>query len=127
MLVPGLARLRLAPSALARSRCGRRFASSSIPPVIGSAPQYPRHLVIHTPHPTSTWPSHLESVSRLYRELGQRWGKHPELSKLGFGMSEGGSGSVEQRWDSTRSKFDAPAEPDAGKEECVGFHLRLAP
>ncbi|BGP25330.1 ferredoxin [Rhodotorula toruloides] len=108
--------VRLNTSALARIRPNRRFASST-PPVIGSAPQYPRHLVIHTPHPTSTWPSHLESVSHLYRELGQRWAKHPELSKLGFGMSDGGTGPVEEQWDSRKSKFDEPAELGEDKEE----------
>ncbi|BGP32809.1 hypothetical protein JCM10296v2_004593 [Rhodotorula toruloides] len=117
MLLLKPARLRQNPSALARTRCGRRFASSSTPPVIGSAPQYPRHLVIHTPHPTSTWPSHLESVSRLYRELGRRWAKHPELSKLGFGMSDGGSGPVEALWEPAKSKFDEPGESHAGNEE----------
>ncbi|CEQ41980.1 SPOSA6832_03762 [Sporobolomyces salmonicolor] len=91
-------------------------SSSSTPPLIGSAPYYPRHLVIHTPHPSSSWPSHLESTSRLYKELGKRWAGHPELSKLGFGVTDGGKATEEKgaEWSPERTKFDEPPE---GPEE----------
>ncbi|BGP40817.1 hypothetical protein JCM10450v2_004820 [Rhodotorula kratochvilovae] len=70
----------------------------------------PRHLLIHAPHPSATWPSHLDSTSPLYRTLADRWGKHPELSKLGFGMTDAGTGPVGQEWDPQRSKLDKPDE-----------------
>lgn len=103
-----------------------RFSSSSssasaVPKVIGSAPTYSRHLVIHTTHPSATWPSHLESVSPLYKELGKRWSQDERFKTVGFGFSEGGPTPAEdqdslERWDSTRSKFEAPT---SGTEEFV--------
>ncbi|SCV69842.1 BQ2448_1236 [Microbotryum intermedium] len=88
--------------------------TTTIPALIGSAPQLKRHLVIHTHHDASTWPSHLESTSALYKQLGQRWAKLPQLSKLGFGMSDLGSrkgkGAMDQvgRWDRTTNRFEEP-------------------
>ncbi|GAA6048485.1 hypothetical protein JCM3770_003781 [Rhodotorula araucariae] len=100
----------------------RSFASTRspcspvVPPVVGSAPQMPRHLLIHAPHPTNTWPSHLDSTSPLYRALAQRWATHPELSKLGFGVTDAGTGPIDVAWDPKRSKLD---KPDDGPAEEV--------
>ncbi|KAI5480173.1 ferredoxin [Pseudohyphozyma bogoriensis] len=63
--------------------------------LVGSAPFYTRHLVIHTPHPPSTWPSRIESASPLYVGLAERWGRHEELSKVGFAFSDGGKNGGE--------------------------------
>ncbi|GAA5905883.1 uncharacterized protein JCM6883_002483 [Sporobolomyces salmoneus] len=103
------------PSLRTRSiRCSSSSSSASqIPLVIASAPTYSRHLVIHTPHPASTWPSHLESISPLYRELGKRWSKDERFKDVGFGVSEGGNRNVDTRteeWDKRKSKFEAPKE-----------------
>ncbi|BGP16906.1 hypothetical protein JCM10213v2_004914 [Rhodosporidiobolus nylandii] len=81
----------------------------------------PRHLLIHTPHPSSTWPSHLESTSRLYREVGKQWAKDDKLSKIGFNMTDGGQGTVEQEWDPSRPKFEEP--PEGGAEEVYSATL----
>lgn len=84
----------------------------------------PRHLVLHTPHPTATWPSHLDSTSPLYRSLAQRWAKHPQLSKLGFAVSDAGKGPVAQPWDPKRAKFDEPPPQEGALEESVGSLAR---
>lgn len=119
---------RLTPSIFAR--CNIRFSSSStpsIPPLIGSAPSYPRHLVIHTPQRSTAWPSHLESVSPLYKHLGEQWSKSSEtrLKELGFGVSEGGDKATGQSevWDPSKSKFDQPpTNINDGSEEFVSFN-----
>ncbi|GAA5962766.1 hypothetical protein JCM3765_001507 [Sporobolomyces pararoseus] len=102
-------------------------SSSSIPRLIGSAPEYSRHLVIHTPHASSTWPSHLESVSPLYKELGKRFGTEARYKGVGFGMSEGGSlrtdGSEVEKWDPKRSKFDSPDSKESSQEEVYSATL----
>ncbi|GAA6006974.1 hypothetical protein JCM11491_001460 [Sporobolomyces phaffii] len=106
------------------TRYSSSAASIGPPPLIGSAPHYPRHLVIHTPHLSRTWPSHLESVSFLYKHLGTRWTQspHAQLKQLGFGVSEG----VETRetgatWDPERSKFETP--PPESTEEVYSATL----
>lgn len=91
------------------------------PPVIGSGPAYPRHLLIHANQPATSWPSHLEAVSPLYRQLGKRFAAHPGLAKLGFSFTDAGNEPVEKQWDATRSKFDEPRE--GGGEECVRSSL----
>ncbi|GAA6007049.1 uncharacterized protein JCM10292_003441 [Rhodotorula paludigena] len=115
------ARARLAqtrPVSLASS-WARSFSLSAPlaapPPVIGSGPAYPRHLLIHANQPATSWPSHLEAVSPLYRQLGKRFAAHPGLAKLGFSFTDAGSEPVEEQWDVTRSKFDEPRE--GGREE----------
>ncbi|GAA5992054.1 hypothetical protein JCM5350_000556 [Sporobolomyces pararoseus] len=111
-----------------------RFSSSAsspssftIPRLIGSAPEYSRHLVIHTPHASNTWPSHLESVSPLYRELGKRFGSEARYKGMGFGMSEGGplrqDGSEVEKWDPNRSKFDSPETKESSQEEVYSATL----
>ncbi|GAA5871484.1 hypothetical protein JCM16303_000768 [Sporobolomyces ruberrimus] len=120
---------RLTPSIFAR--CNIRFSSSStpsIPPLIGSAPSYPRHLVIHTPQRSTAWPSHLESVSPLYKHLGEKWSKSSEtrLKELGFGVSEGGDKATGQSevWDPSKSKFDQPpTNINDGSEEVYSATL----
>lgn len=88
------------------------------PPLVGSAPEYPRHLIIHASQQATDWPSHLESTSQLYKELGARWAKHPELKKLGFGLSDAGTRQQHtekaERWDRNRARFE---EPPAGQPE----------
>lgn len=122
-----MARLRIAPSwPMVGVRCGARrsFACSSAtfqgaagaatktvagtPAVVGSAPELSRHLLIHTPHPTSTWPSHLHASSPLAKHLQDIWQARPELAKLGFNFTDGGQGTAVQSWDPTRTKFDVP-------------------
>ncbi|GAA5863910.1 hypothetical protein JCM3774_004415 [Rhodotorula dairenensis] len=85
------------------------------PAVVGSAPELSRHLLIHTPHPTATWPSHLHAASPLAKHLQDRWQERPELAKLGFNFTDGGQGSPVQAWDPTRTKFDEP-QADAAAE-----------
>lgn len=103
----------------------RAAAASAAPPqappaVIGSAPELQRHLLIHTPHPTSTWPSHLEAASRLARHLQEKWQANPTaLAKSGFNFTDGGRGEPAQAWDPERSKFDKPA--DGTEAEWVPF------
>ncbi|TKA51175.1 hypothetical protein B0A53_05639 [Rhodotorula sp. CCFEE 5036] len=123
-----MVRLRVAPSwplASLRSVSRRSFASStsttfpeaaaappkgpaSAPGVVGSAPELSRHLLIHTPHPTATWPSHLHATSPLAKLLQDKWQTQPELAKLGFNFTDGGQGTVAQAWDPSRTKFDDP-------------------
>ncbi|GAA5891716.1 hypothetical protein JCM6882_006179 [Rhodosporidiobolus microsporus] len=112
--VPILPRRHFSPSVLSAAPP----RSSSIPPVVGSGGTYPRHLLLHTPHPASTWPSHLDSTSALYREMNKRWAKHPELSRIGFNFTDAGAGEVMagQEWDAGRNKFEQPPE---GQEEEV--------
>ncbi|GAA6032585.1 hypothetical protein JCM8097_004828 [Rhodosporidiobolus ruineniae] len=106
----------------ASSACASSSSSSSSPPpVIGSAPSMPRHLLIHTPHPVPTWPSHLNAVSPLYAGLGERWAKHPELSRLGFNFTDAGKGEAREAWDPTRSKFEKP--PELAEEEVYSATL----
>lgn len=81
-----------------------RFVASkttpiSVPATLGTAPAYSRHLLLRTPHPSSSWPARFESVSPLYKALGERWGKHPELKKLGFSFADGGLGEGTEKWD----------------------------
>jgi hypothetical protein len=88
-----------------------------LPALVGTAPEYQRHLILHAPQLVRDFPSHLESTSKLYKELGARFSKHPVLSKSGFGMSEAGTreqGEQPEKWDSSRSRFEEPAE---GQEE----------
>ncbi|GAA5826601.1 hypothetical protein JCM5353_008924 [Sporobolomyces roseus] len=86
-------------------------STSSIPPLIGTAPYYPRHLIIHTPHPSKTWPSHLESTSELYETLSKRWNKLQGLKDLGFAFSESMTlGKAEKEWDPNRNRFQSPIE-----------------
>lgn len=138
-----MVRLRVAPSwplASLRSVSRRSFASStsttfaeaaaaplkgtaSAPGVVGSAPELSRHLLIHTPHPTATWPSHLHATSPLAKLLQDKWQAQPELAKLGFNFTDGGHGTVAQAWDPTRTKFDEPAADAA--VECVLLPPRL--
>jgi hypothetical protein len=132
-----MVRLRVAPSwplASLRSVSRRSFASStsttfpeaaaappkgpaSAPGVVGSAPELSRHLLIHTPHPTATWPSHLHATSPLAKLLQDKWQTQPELAKLGFNFTDGGQGTVAQAWDPSRTKFDDP--PADAAVECV--------
>ncbi|GAA6002923.1 hypothetical protein JCM10207_001899 [Rhodosporidiobolus poonsookiae] len=90
---------------------------STIPPVVGTGGDSQRQLLLHTPHPYSEWPSHLNSVSPLYAELGRR----PQLGKLAFNFTDAGSGPVEQEWDPKRPKFEKP--PETGEEEVYSATL----
>lgn len=67
-----------------------------------------RHLLIHTPHRATSWPSHLDSVSPLYRALAHRWANNPKLADIAFNFTDAGTGQVEQEWDPTRGKFEEP-------------------
>lgn len=100
------------------SKLCRSFSSTtSPPPLVGTAPAYARHLILHgPPNSHSSWPSHLESVSPLLKQLGARWGKHPELRKLGFTFAEGKVGTkvVGGAWGKTSGRFK---EPQEGAEE----------
>ncbi|GAA5987959.1 hypothetical protein JCM10908_007290 [Rhodotorula pacifica] len=91
-------------------------ARGSVPAVVGSAPELSRHLLIHTPHPTSTWPSHLHATSPLAKHLHDRWQANPQLAKIGFNFTDGGDMKVTQAWDPSRTKFDEPPA-DAAVEE----------
>ncbi|ORY89767.1 Sucrase/ferredoxin-like-domain-containing protein [Leucosporidium creatinivorum] len=100
--------------------CSRALStpsSSSLPPLVGTAPEYKRHLILHVNQEAKDWPSHLDSTSKLYKELGERFGKHPVLSKSGFGVSDAGTrqqGEKPEKWDSSRPRFEEPVE---GKEQ----------
>ncbi|TNY21038.1 Sucrase/ferredoxin-like-domain-containing protein [Rhodotorula diobovata] len=82
--------------------------SSAPPAVVGTAPDMQRHLLIHTPHRATSWPSHLDSVSPLYRALAHRWANNPKLADIAFNFTDAGTGQVEQEWDPTRGKFEEP-------------------
>lgn len=112
-----LSRARLTPSRLPRLTAPLRSSSSSssaaappIPPVVATAPELTRHLLIHTPHPSATWPSHLSAVSPLYQALAEL--KDPALKGFGFNYTDAGNGDVAegQEWDPRAGKFDAPKE-----------------
>lgn len=98
--------------------CSRALSTpSSLPPLVGTAPEYQRHLMLHCNQEVRDFPSHLESTSKLYKELGKRFSKHPVLSKSGFGVSDAGTrqqGEKPENWDSSRPRFEEPVE---GKEE----------
>lgn len=82
------------------------------PELCGSAPALARHLILNTPHSRTTWPSHLESVSPLYRKLATRWGKPVGLD-LGFAFTDAGLADATTEWDPQQSRFESP---DAGSE-----------
>ncbi|GAA5924077.1 hypothetical protein JCM3775_005589 [Rhodotorula graminis] len=111
------------PSSHSRPSSTSAPAPATVPPIVGTAPDMPRHLVLHTPHPTASWPSHLDSTSTLYRTLAQRWAHHPKLSKLGFAVSDAGKGPVDQPWDPSRGKFDVPPPPEGAPEESYSATL----
>ena len=52
----------------------------------------------------------------MLKQLGARWGKHPELRKLGFTFAEGKVGTkvVGGAWGKTSGRFK---EPQEGAEE----------
>ncbi|GAA6063088.1 hypothetical protein JCM10212_005151 [Sporobolomyces blumeae] len=115
----------LARRTFASSRSRPSSSSDAPPPVVGTAPYYSRHLVIHTPHDPKTWPSHLEATSNLYKQLGKRWGADERMSNLGFGVADGArtdDATIGQgvKWDPSRTKFD---EPPAGPEEVYSATL----
>ncbi|EPQ27838.1 uncharacterized protein PFL1_04583 [Pseudozyma flocculosa PF-1] len=61
-------------------------------PLAGSAPSYKVHLVVHPvdrARPSSSWPSHLESVNPLLLELEGRSKKGGSLEGFGISFSEG--------------------------------------
>ncbi|GAA5890681.1 hypothetical protein JCM8208_004960 [Rhodotorula glutinis] len=122
---PSILASRSSSSPLAHSRpsSSSSTAPGTVPPIVGTAPDMHRHLVLHTPHPTATWPSHLDSISPLYRTLAQRWAKHPQLSKLGFAVSDAGNGPVAQPWDPNRGKFDEPPTQQGAPEESYSATL----
>lgn len=96
----------------------RSLASAAPPPVrvpaelCGSAPSLTRHLVLNTSHSHLTWPSHIESVSPLYRELGARWGMKSGFSDLGFAFTDAGfaqgGGAGEKEWDPETPRVETP-------------------
>ncbi|KAK4054684.1 hypothetical protein OIO90_003496 [Microbotryomycetes sp. JL221] len=105
-------------------------SSSDLPDVVGSAPQLSRYLILQTPHDAQTWPSHIESTSRLYQSLGRKQDLLPWSSSSsnksgggegdegtsqsiplpwGFTFSDGGQAKQGQHietWDKTKSRFD---------------------
>ena len=118
-----LSRLVLHPST-PRSACAypRAFttsasASAKAKQLCGSAPNYDRHLIV-LGQPSSSWPSHLESVSPLAKAMGE-WFRKPGLGKVGVTFGERDeSGRLEEAevgWDSKQSKFMEPSKE--GKEE----------
>lgn len=84
--------------------------------LIGSAPKYSHHLIIHGPS-YKTWPSHFESVSPLFKALSSKFGNHenPKL-RLGFTYADlgGVKTSKDRGWDNMKGKLD---EPDVQEEE----------
>lgn len=65
------------------------------PPLTGSAPFYHHQLILHTPHSHLAWPSHLETVSPLYRALGERWGMTGKLAgRVGFAFTDAAMGKA---------------------------------
>ena len=108
------------------------------PPVVGTAPSLKRHLILHTPHASDTWPSHLETESSLYRALGERsqklagggsgstncvlgqgWGftlSDAAVMAKEQGIKDGGTRGI-RRWDSRRSRFDPVSERVAEDQE----------
>ena len=57
----------------------------SISAHIGSAPQYTRHLVLHTPVTSDRWPTRIETVSPLLRQLGL---EKDHFKGLGYSFAE---------------------------------------
>lgn len=76
---------------LPQHRSSSSSSSSSVlfplPPLIGSAPTYTRHLLINTPTTYKDWPSHIEKVSRLAKVLGPRWSSKEEGGVKGLGFA----------------------------------------
>lgn len=93
-----------------------------MPAVVGTAPVMTRHLILHSNHEPKTWPSHLESTSEVYKELGKRASGGQQLAGLGFNLSDAGvtgasrTGDSARRvdWDRSRSRFE---DPPTGQEE----------
>ncbi|GAA5977944.1 hypothetical protein JCM11641_004340 [Rhodosporidiobolus odoratus] len=101
-------------------RLSSTSSDSSIPAVIGTAPQMQRHLLVHTPQSADSWPSHLDSASSLYRQLGNLWSTNPDLQHIGFNFTDAGAGKA-QPWDKNRTKFEKPDE--AGEPEVYSATL----
>lgn len=104
------------------------------PPVVGTAPSLKRHLILHTPHASDTWPSHLETESSLYRALGERshkltGGGTDRVMGQGWGFTFSDAAATNEedpkdhgtrgmrRWDSRRSRFDPVSERLAEDQE----------
>jgi len=89
----------------------RSVATSEIPPLIGTAPQHKRHLIISTPVPAKDWPSRLETVSPLAAELNLRW---PSKAIQGLGHS-----FAEATHTHEPSTEGQSWQPTSGEEESV--------
>jgi hypothetical protein len=104
-------------SLVAARRIGRifsiRFNSTStiLPPLIGTAPQYTRHLILYTQHTVETWPSHIESVSPLLTALSAL-----KMTKLGITMAEDPK-SIGTSWNLDTTLAVNPATPSTIEEE----------
>lgn len=95
----------------------RSYSTVSTTPklLIGSAPNYSKHLIIQGPS-YLTWPSHFESVSPLFVALGKLASEQAEsksgsgLNRLGFTFADfGGSLTGKDRgWNKLTSKFETP-------------------
>ncbi|GAA97591.1 uncharacterized protein L969DRAFT_94733 [Mixia osmundae IAM 14324] len=90
----------------------------------GTAPEMKRHLILFTGRDDSTWPSHIDKVSPLYRSLN-RLTSVPAMSRSGtisVNISStklsGLTRSAGKPWDPTVSKVDKEVSEDqAGTEE----------
>lgn len=86
-------------------------------PLIGSAPFYQRHLILRTNRsPKESWPSHFESTSRLYAELGKLCGNDARLKDVGFNFAQApNTGEEQATWNPARPRFESPLP----EHECV--------
>lgn len=82
-----------------------------------TAPVSARHLVIHMPNPASTWPSHIESVSPLYRAM-RGWKRDEDLRGVTYTISDGARGMAKQSvpWNPQQGRLDEPSA-DADEPE----------
>lgn len=106
--------IRTIPSSINRTYSTSSTIKESI--LLGSAPQYSHHLIIHGPS-FKTWPSHFESVSPLFKALSSRFGNHQNPNmKLGFTFADlgGVKTSKDRGWDNMKGKLD---EPEVQEEE----------
>ena len=91
-----------------------RFNSTStiLPPLLGTAPQYTRHLILYTQHTVETWPSHIESVSPLLKALSNK----VRTTKLGITMAEDPK-SIGTSWNLDNKLAVNSATPSTNEEE----------
>lgn len=86
------------PRASLQPRAPSRLLSTAPPQVIGSAPQYTRHLILEASAPIPSrsvdWPARLEALSPAYTKMTERWRRLPGLEGLGSSFCEARSPSA---------------------------------